>query len=172
MAMELLAEISEADFGARQDRLVEYSIRKAARAVLFDQDHRVALLALQKPGLHKVPGGILRPGETAEHGLKREVMESTGFAIKIGEPLGAVIEYRDAYRKMQISYCYIAHTMGKSKGSHFTKEDVDQGAKLVWMPLDEAIHTISREKPPIPEGKYIVRRELILLKRAKEMKYR
>ena len=56
--------------------------RKAVRAVIMTPDHRVLLMKLQEPvtgfQLWITPGGGLKPDESEEEGLRREVAEETG----------------------------------------------------------------------------------------------
>ena len=56
--------------------------RKAVRAVIMTPDHRVLLMKLQEPvagfQVWITPGGGLKPHESDEEGLRREVAEETG----------------------------------------------------------------------------------------------
>jgi ADP-ribose pyrophosphatase YjhB (NUDIX family) len=49
------------------------------------------VLTLRNPGgVHALPGGRRRAGETVEETLRREVMEESGYLIETPRPLGAV----------------------------------------------------------------------------------
>ena len=56
--------------------------RKAVRAVIMTPNHRVLLMKLQEPvtgfQLWITPGGGLKPDESDEEGLRREIAEETG----------------------------------------------------------------------------------------------
>jgi hypothetical protein len=62
-------------------------------------------------------------------------------------------------------------TREASKGSPtFTKKELSQNFKLVWLSLSEAISTVSRDKPTNYEGYFIQHRDIELLKKVWQMK--
>jgi ADP-ribose pyrophosphatase YjhB (NUDIX family) len=166
---ELLAEISDSDIGSRTPDAIRYGIRKAARAVVFRQDGLIALMDVTKLNYHKLPGGGIEEGEDIEEALRREVLEETGSNIKIIKPLGMTIEHRNRFKLMQTSYCFIAHLVGKPADTNFTGKERREGFRLTWQSLDDAIKTINKDVPLNYEGKFIIKRDLIFLKKAKEM---
>ncbi|ROO84441.1 ADP-ribose pyrophosphatase YjhB (NUDIX family) [Actinocorallia herbida] len=64
-------------------------IRKAARAILLDPEHRVLLLRYdENGGFWATPGGSLDPGETPQTALARELREELGItAVDLGPEL-------------------------------------------------------------------------------------
>ena len=86
--MQLLAEIQEKDLGMTEsNRDIEYKIRRAARAVIFDESGKVALLHVTKDGYHKIPGGGVENGENEKDALCREALEEAGCEVKINGEL-------------------------------------------------------------------------------------
>ncbi len=166
--MELLKEIYNKDIGVKNQKSVTYTVRKAARAILFDKENKVAMLFVSRDGYHKIPGGGVENNEDIKTALAREIKEETGCTAKIGKEVGMIIEYRDKFKKIQLSYCYMAKV--SKYGNHsFTKSEKDAGFQIKWMTLHEAIKKLSKDSPTIYGGKFIVKRDLIFLKRAKNI---
>lgn len=163
--MELLKEIKDREF-PQDESLLE--LRKAARAVLFDENGLVPLLFVSKYNYHKIPGGGIDMGENKLEALEREVLEEVGSRIKVIGEVGKIIEFRSKWNFKQVSYCYLGQVILKGK-SNFTEKELSQGFKLMWLPLDEAILKIQNDKPENYEGHFIVERELAFLKKAREM---
>ncbi len=151
------------------EKLETLSLRQTARAILFDADDNIALLHVQKGGYFKLPGGGVDDGEDLMTGLKRECKEETGCEIEVGPEIGIVIEYRGKFNIKQESYCYIAHVVGAKGIPEFTEHEQSAEFKLVWVPLDEAIRLVSEANTEDYQGHFIVPRDLIILRRAKEI---
>lgn len=167
--MELLSEISDRDVGLKNHNLRTYNVRRAARAVLFNSRGLIAFLHVSKYNYHKLPGGGVEKGENIEKALRREILEEVGYDCKIGRPIGVIVEYREEFKLLQMSYCFIAKVKGKTKGTKFTHKERSEGFELSWHSLNEAISIICKDIPINYEGKFIVRRDLIFLKKAKEL---
>ena len=95
-------------------------LKVAAKAVIVNNDGNVLILREAKAKVHptntqsgsyQLPGGQLEPGETFEHGLKREVYEETGLNIVAGSPL-LVGEWRPVVKgkRRQIIGIFISAT--------------------------------------------------------------
>lgn len=167
--MELLRTIRDGDVGGGFPDGPVQKERRASRAVVFDAEGNVALLHVTKLHLHKLPGGGMEEGEDVATTLDREVKEEIGCAIKNVRELGMIEEYRNQWALHQISYCFIADLDGEKGTPDFEEDEIAEGFVPVWMPLDDAIAVIAAEAPEDYEGKFIQLRDLILLKRAKEM---
>jgi len=165
--MKLLKVIKNKDVGF-PNKKVKYRIRKAARAVLFDKN-KIALLFASKLKYHKLPGGGVKKKENIKKALAREIMEETGCTAKIKGEIGKIIEYRAKFKLKQISYCFIAEVIKKSSKPNFTKNEKSEGSKILWVPLNNAIERIEKEKPKTYDGKFKVVRELIFLRKAEEI---
>ena len=112
--MELLLEIRESDVGLKgtESFTVPYTLRKAARAIIFNTKRDIAFMHVVKEHYHKLPGGGVEEGEDIHIALKREALEEAGSQIEIGKGLGVIIEYRNQIKLLQISYCFVANVVG------------------------------------------------------------
>lgn len=171
--MKLILELKDEDIGMKY-RKIKMEIRSAARAILI-KGKLIALCHVTKDKYHKLPGGGREKGESLQEALKREILEETGCKIKVVKEVGKVIEFRTnegILRKnsgvVQTSYCYIAEVVkvGKPK---FDKGEKNAGYKLEWHDIDSAMNMMKKERPLNYEGKFIIKRDLALLKAAKEI---
>lgn len=163
--MELLKEIYEFDLGLRKnkDLLACYKIRKAARALVFNDKNQIALLFVSKNNYHKLPGGGVEKGESTEEALLREVQEEAGCKIKPFGEIGTIIEYRDEFKILQISYCYTARVEGKLESPSFTQKEISEGFCLKWVDKNEAKNILKNDQPNSYEGKFIQQRDLLFI---------
>ncbi len=168
--MELLNEIYNKDVTGEQTvTSIAYDIRKASRSIVSNKSSQIALLYVSKHKYHKLPGGGVENTENIKETLKREVMEEVGVNILIGDEIGAIIEYRDEFRQLQISYCFFSKVVGEVTTPNFTESELVNGFELKWVTLDEAITLLSNDNPDDYVGKFIKKRDLIFLNRAKEL---
>jgi 8-oxo-dGTP pyrophosphatase MutT (NUDIX family) len=154
--MKLLKVIGEKD----EQRI--YRTRKAARAVVFDDDGNVALLYVSKHGYYKLPGGGVEEGEDFEGALKRECEEEIGCSVEIIKPIGKIIEYRhfpDGANEDQESYYYVARVVGPKGMPHFEQGEIDKGYQQKWATETEAITLLRERKTDDYIGKFIVERD-------------
>lgn len=142
--------------------------RMASRAVLFDEENLVPILFVEKYKYHKLPGGGIENGEDEITALHREIKEETGCKAKILGEVGKVTEFRSEWNLYQTSYCWWGRVTEKGT-QDFTKKEKDQGFKLVWLTLDEAIKAVKNDKPQNYEGGFIQQRDLAMLEEAKKV---
>lgn len=170
--MELLCTLRESEIypGSVDADSTEFSERKAARAVVFNDMGQVALLKVGNKGYHKLPGGGIEGGEDATRALERELLEELGAEAEVRKDIGQIIEYRDQHQLRQISYCFMAKQIGELQPPAYTDEELADGFSIIWSSnLDEAITLIEQDTPSDYSGHFIVARDLILLKAAKEL---
>ena len=162
--MELLKTIEYPD---EKGDVSKYRKRHASRAIVI-KDDKIALLFVSKIGYYKLPGGGIKKGESIEEALHREVKEETGCEIEIFKEVGKTLEIRHLWKILQTSFCFIAR-VSKIREPDFTKKEKEDGFKLVWKTLDEAIALVGANKSKDYQGGFVNQRDILFLKKAKEL---
>ena len=164
--MELLKVIKDKEFPSDESSL---KIREASRAVLFDENNLTPLLFVSKYNYHKLPGGGIDTGEDKATALVREIREETGCEIEVTGEVGQIIEFRSEFNLKQTSYCYFGKVILKGKPD-FTEKELIEGFKIIWLSLDEAIFKVENDKPENYEGSFVQKRDIVFLKKMKDIK--
>lgn len=167
--MKLIKELTNKDVGLKNKKIDEYRVRKAARAVVFDKNGKVAILHASKHGYHKIAGGGIESGENIKIALAREIYEETGCTAVVKDEIGIIIEYRDNIKLLQISYCYIAHVK-KHGEPHFTKSEKDEGFELEWFTINGALKKFKKDNLATYGAKFMSTRDSLFLKEAQKIK--
>lgn len=142
--------------------------REAARAVVFDEENKVALLYVSKHDYHKLPGGGLEAGEDISKALEREIIEEIGCKAEVTGEIGEIVEYRNKHNLEQVNHIYSAKLIGEKGEPSFTKEEIADGFQIKWLALSEAIEAIQNDETDDYQGKFIKIRDLTALKTLKE----
>lgn len=163
--MKLLAEISEASLGIGEPEQLntEYELRKSARAIVLDEEERMATQYLENYTFHKLPGGGIDPGESIETAMKREVKEEVGCACETVSMVGMTIEYRNKYNLLHISYCFVAKLVGDVGEPELEDGEVEEGQRTLWLPPAEVLEKMRSDEPQKYEGHFILKREMSFL---------
>jgi len=162
--MELICEITDRDIEEKGDvNDVRYKIRRAVRAILFNDQNEIAIMHVTKYNYHKLPGGGIEKDETRLNALNRELFEETGCEAKITGDIGVILECRNKFEQFQISYCYLAKLVKKINGPSFTDKEMREGFKLEWMKLSDALETIQNDRPDTYEGRFVRQRDIAFL---------
>jgi 8-oxo-dGTP diphosphatase len=130
--LELLKEITEEDIGLKPCKADSYRLRRTSRAVVLDPKGKVVLMYSPKMNLFWTPGGGIEEGESAEDALRREVLEEVGCRVRIDCGVGVNIEYENSYGFLGISFCFLAHTVGRFKKPELTEFEASAGAVPEW----------------------------------------
>ncbi|HEY0320332.1 MAG TPA: NUDIX domain-containing protein [Pyrinomonadaceae bacterium] len=121
-------------FGS-QKSFVDYTERRAAYVVIYNDDGKVALVRGKHS--HFLPGGGADKGESPEDTITREVREELARSVRLIRPIGEAIQYfysstDDRHYRMQAIFFT----------GEFTDEATDGAGEheLDWLPLEEAEH--------------------------------
>jgi len=162
--------IQDSDIGSTDPVPEKYVERKAARAIVFDGDGKVALFHATKKHYHKLPGGGVEAGEDIETALRRELQEEIGCEVDSIREVGMIEEYRNRFELHQLSYCFTANVIGEKGTPHLEEGEIAEGFVTEWMDLDTAIETLENEKGVEDyQGKFIQARDLLFLKKARKV---
>lgn len=146
-----------------------YFVRRAARAVLNDENGQIALLYAGQRKYYKLPGGGIDEGEEIFAAMARELLEETGCIAEIVQDLGIVIEWRDFDTMHQISYAFKAVKIRQDFSPSFTQSELDEGFEIRWVSdIDEAIRLVESEVGHDDiEVKFMAMRDTAILRAAK-----
>ncbi|MFH1632080.1 MAG: NUDIX domain-containing protein [bacterium] len=167
--MKLIAEITMEDLGGDEIERYDkpYTLRKSARAVVFNDDGEVSMINATKKNFFKLPGGGVKLGENIEEALRRELLEEVGCEVEILDEVGVIIEYRNMIDQIHVSYCFTAKVVGDVCVPKYTEKEKADGMEPAWLKIDEAINAVKESKPEMIIGKFMVKRELEFLKEVK-----
>ena len=146
-----------------------YPVREAARAIVLDNENKIALLHVSKRNYYKLPGGGIEVGEDRVTALRRECQEEIGCDVEVIGEIGMITEYRKMFTLTQVSYCYLARVRGAKGAPHLEEGEIEDGFKEVWLPYEEVERAMAGSAATKPqETLYIVPRDTLLIKEAGE----
>ena len=165
--MELLSLINFDNLS--EDEVKNFEVRHSVRAVIFNEDDRIAFVHASRVGYYKLPGGGIEAGEAKIAAVGRECKEEVGCDIIIGEPIGMITEYRKQFNQVQHSYTYFATCTGEPSEPNYDQYEIDQGFEPLWVTLDEALALLNQSTDIDYMGRHVVARDTIFLQRANQL---
>ena len=149
---------------ASEEEVKNFITREAVRAVIMNEEGRIALINVVNEGYYKLPGGGIEEGEDKSMALQRECREETGSEVEVINEIGIIIEYRKISNLKHTSYCYLAKTKGDKSQLNLTDEEKERGTELEWMSFSESLKSMRESKPPaFVCSAYIASRDLAFL---------
>jgi 8-oxo-dGTP diphosphatase len=164
--MQLLKEISEGSLGLSSEFEQfgnSYELRKSARAIVLNDKGEMATQYLHTYAFHKLPGGGVEIGESVEQALEREVLEEVGCNCTITQKLGVVIEYRNTYKLLQISYGFVAKVAGEIGLPKLEEGEIKEKQETLWMSPEVVLEKMKTDIPGKFDGHFILAREQAFL---------
>ena len=145
--------------------------REIARAILIDENSNVCLeKILDDDGFgprdyYETPGGGVKPGETHEQALHREIEEEVGYKCEVIKHLADVDDYYNLIYRKNHNHFYLVKRLSKVE-QHLEPDEKIRIEKIIWVPIDEAIK-LYENMQNVLVGKIVKQRELPILKLAK-----
>ncbi len=121
-------------FGAEYSKTPAFE-RVGCRAVII-KDNKILLSHEKHTGVYLTPGGGLESGESLEECVTREVLEETGFTVKVIRPFVKVNEY--FYEKLFVSNYFVCEITGEAEQS-LTETEVIHGVEPEWVEAERAL---------------------------------
>lgn len=170
--MHCIKVLTDKDFNLEVKEFNNPRIRYGARGIVFNDKNQIAILNKANKNEYKLVGGGIEGDEDPMIAFKREVLEEAGCIIEIDKCLRTFKEEKSQGNFIQTSYVYVAHVIEDTKHQNFTQKEIDEGAKLLWLNINDAISLIkdseNKLKPSEYEGvyhtKFVVRRDYEILK--------
>lgn len=151
------------------DEYKNFRNREAVRAIVVDEDGKVALVHVGRDNYYKIPGGGIDKDENKIEALKRECIEEAGVHIKENpQELGSIFEAKRAWEMTQNSYCYIAEAEGEKKEPEYTSAEASQNFSFQWVDLDKAIELMQSNIPDDITLQFMAKRDLVFMEAYKE----
>lgn len=138
-----------------QEDAIKYEDRPTGKAIVFDNESKVALVGTRVNSFYILPGGGIDPTEGVEAGIIRECIEEIGCKVKLVQPLGIIEDFRARDKKHCINYCYTAKLIGEKGKLKLTPSEEENGMHVIWKPLDEAISILQKEKEQLENGEVL-----------------
>ncbi|SJM71638.1 NUDIX domain-containing protein [Gulosibacter sp. 10] len=119
----------------------------AAGALVWrERKHRIETLVIHRSGHgdYSLPKGKVDAGETLPETAAREIWEETGLEVSLGAPLGTIEYTLPSGRPKEVHYwtCEVPKAVWKA----FEFEPNDEVDRVEWLPLDEAVQTLSYDR--------------------------
>lgn len=170
--MKCIGKLTDEDFELKVIPFNNPRHRYGARGIVLNQDNKVAILNKTFKNEYKLVGGGIEEDENPVVAFKREVLEEAGCVVEIDDCLGIFEELKTHDNFKQTSYIYVAHVVEDMNEVHFTQKEVDEGAKLLWLDINDAMKLIKESEDKLVASKYesiyhtkfIIRRDYEILK--------
>ena len=131
---------------------VTFIDRLTGKAVVFDDEDKIALVGNKVNSFYLLPGGGIDKNEPVEDGIKRECLEEIGCQVDLLYMVGVIEDFRDRDKTHCINYCYTAKLIGKKGELKLTEEEKKNGLHVIWASLDEAISILEKEVEQLKRG--------------------
>lgn len=167
--MKQLATISDSDFELPEKNPYNFKLRRAARAVVMDDNGRILMIYVTKYDYYKCPGGGVQDNEDIRTALTREMLEEAGCEGEDVAEIGEIQEFRSEYQLKQVSYIYLVK-MTRIGENNLEQDEQNAGFEVVWFDsIDDAISKLENVKQTQYSEMFMAKRELVTLRAAKEV---
>lgn len=142
-----------------------YKEKRVSCRALVVENGKVLLSYESKTGFYMSPGGSLEDGESHEECCIRELMEETGYKVRVVKPFVTVNEY--CYDKLYVSNYFICQVAGECEKA-LTETEKFKGMQPEWVDISHALEVFSSYKKHTPDKESLYLREYTVLNLYKE----
>ncbi len=151
-----------------EEEAAAYKIRKAVRAIVFDEEGNIGILYINKHDYYELPGGGVEEGETSEQACIRECQEEIGCNVEIVSEVGITLEYRKQKERINESFCYVANVVGVKGIANLQANEIENGMEVVWVSLEKAFELIQGSLEKLNDtlslyDRYVIERSVVFL---------
>lgn len=113
--------------------------RYKVRGLVLDKKGRVYAMRANKQRVLQTPGGSRKPKEDPITALKREILEETGFKIRVLMEMGTQTVIRCGVR--EVTTFYVVQIKGRARDPKLTKTERQRGLRVKRYSSVHAFHT-------------------------------
>lgn len=160
--MKLIKSITDKCF-INSDIISESKPRRTVRAILKNEEDKIALMYMAKYKIYMFPGGGIEDGESLEEALRREILEETGCSCRIIKELGYIYENRGALDYTQESFYYVTKKIGEQVDVKLTQDEEDNMTSYDWYSIEDAYELLLISAHETLQQKFLQARDLAVL---------
>lgn len=136
--------------------------KKSAGGIVYAKG-KILVLNVTRHGEIVFPKGTIEPGESPEDAAVREVLEETGYHIKVKDPLGEVsyeFDEDDGKRYRKTVYHYLLELVDENEIPKPNREshENDEGMENLWLSVEDTRGRLTHE-----DSKQILEEAIALL---------
>ena len=170
--MNYIKKLTDEDFNLKTKEFNNPRYRRGAGGVILNSKNEIAILNKANKNEYKLIGGGIEENEEPTKAFMREALEESGCKVEIDDFLGIIREEKSQDNFIQDSNVYLAHVVEDTNKLDLTAKEKEEGARLVWLNLDDAMKIIKDSEKNLIASKYenvyhtkfIVRRDYAILK--------
>ena len=148
MSKDILKSFSDSDFGLEDKDMAKGTKRTIVRGIVVDQAGNIAVFNKRVANEYKLPGGVVKDGESTEATFLNEIKREIGCEIEIIEDIGIVEEHIGQDDIVQETYVYVGRVLEKGK-IDYNNQEIDEFGKVMWVSPEEALKLISDYKKEV-----------------------
>ena len=148
MEKSVLKVFRDVDFGLEDVEIKEPKKRMIVRGIIVDQSGAVAVFNKRVENDYRLPGGVIKDGESPEETFLKEIKREIGCEIEIIEDIGIVEEHIGQDDIIQETYVYVGRVLEKGK-IDYNNQEIDEFGKVMWVSPEEALKLINDFKKEI-----------------------
>jgi len=147
--------------GMLEEDINQDNYRRTARGIVIKED-KILVIFMKKLDFYILPGGGVEKNESLKACCRREVLEETGYKIKLNEEKVVVTEYfLDATYENHYFIAKLRFKKPFPEKISLTEEEKKSGMELIWMDKDELMDVLNNYDSTHEHGQHVMWREFL-----------